>query len=64
MAGRLIVWWYGPARQLGLVSTGLIAVVGNTFWQVTWLIGIAGAMTFHVVRGPSIMHRGGSTGIG
>lgn len=36
----LVAWSYAPGPQLGVITTGLPAVVGSTFWQVVWLLGV------------------------
>ena len=38
---RVLLFAEQPGTQLGVIATGLTAVVGSTAWQVMWLIGVA-----------------------
>jgi hypothetical protein len=47
-ADGLVAWSQAPGPQLAVITTGLTAVVGSTFWQVVWLLAVVVAALLQV----------------
>ena len=51
-----------PGTQLGVIATGLTAVVGSTAWHVIWLLGVAVCVLVAALGSPPGGSRDGGEG--
>lgn len=61
---RVLLLAEQPSSQLGVVATGLTAVVGSTAWQVMWLLGVAVRVVVAAFGPPGSSRDGGDGGGG
>ena len=61
---RVLLLTEQPSTQLGVIATGLTAVVGSTAWQVIWLLGVAVRVLVAAFGPPGSPRDGGNGGGG